>query len=688
MKNILLKLTTIAIFVVLNIPCADADGTWINYTNSNYVRSIIIQGDNVWYSTWGVLVRWNRIDGSYVKYEGTVEKTIRASSIGAGTENMIWVSHGTDDISIFNGSDWKHHVEKEFPFPEITNISKMVTMMVADKNKCIWTASNNGNVLKFEGDDWSNRTIYTPDDGLVSSNGIQSIAVDRNNVKWFGTSSGVSSFDGTEWKTYTTDDGLVKNNVTVIAVDRNNIKWFGTDRGVSSFDGTVWETYTKNDENGFLSNNILGIVVDSENNKWFATSKGISRFDGSSWITYTEENSDIPDNYIQALAVDSEDVLWLSTGRSVYNFAGNGLTWFDGTTWKNYRTEGPVYNIIRYVVVNNDNVKWFYTDLGVSAFDGISWTHYTTNRDSVWNEVKPVVTDQNGVQWFFRDGGGVKSFDGSSWAEYTVDDGLASNTATALTVDKNNVKWIGTDCGVSSFDGYIWKTYTGDNGFVSEEINVIAVDTDNQKWFGTMSCGLWSFDGSTWINYTINNSALKEDRVTDIVVDHNNVKWLLQFPPALQSFDDSVWKTYDGVDEYIPGQVLCMAVDQNNVMWFSTYDGGVFGYNYDSSDYATSIETSDTIPSSTEIFRNFPNPFNSETTIEFTLPNSDFVNMVVYNIAGQKVRTLVYDTISAGKHRVRWNGRNDLGVSLSSGVFFINLITVNTNLSQRIMYVK
>ena len=129
--------------------------------------------------------------------------------------------------------------------------------------------------------------------------------------------------------------------------------------------------------------------------------RGLSRFDGSSWITYTEENSDIPDNYIQALAIDSEDVLWLSTGMSVYNFAGNGLTRFDGTTWKNYRTEGPVYNIIRYAVVDNNNVKWFYTDLGVSRYDGISWSHYTTDRDSVWNEVKPVVTDQNGVQWFF-----------------------------------------------------------------------------------------------------------------------------------------------------------------------------------------------------------------------------------------------------------------------------------------------
>jgi len=47
-------------------------------------------------------------------------------------------------------------------------------------------------------------------------------------VKWFGTDEGAASFDGAEWKHYTTRDGLANNKVRAVAVDRNNVKWFGT----------------------------------------------------------------------------------------------------------------------------------------------------------------------------------------------------------------------------------------------------------------------------------------------------------------------------------------------------------------------------------------------------------------------------------------------------------------------------
>ncbi|HDY88308.1 MAG TPA: T9SS type A sorting domain-containing protein [bacterium] len=70
---------------------------------------------------------------------------------------------------------------------------------------------------------------------IRDSNFIWSVAVDPYNVKWFGTKGGVSSFDGSTWTTYTTEDGLVDNDVTAIAVDADNVKWFGTRNGVSSF---------------------------------------------------------------------------------------------------------------------------------------------------------------------------------------------------------------------------------------------------------------------------------------------------------------------------------------------------------------------------------------------------------------------------------------------------------------------
>ncbi len=65
-----------------------------------------------------------------------------------------------------------------------------------------------------------------------------SIAIDAQGNKWFGTyKGGVSKFDGTNWITYTTEDGLAGNIVCAIAIDAQGNKWFGTDAGVSQLSG-------------------------------------------------------------------------------------------------------------------------------------------------------------------------------------------------------------------------------------------------------------------------------------------------------------------------------------------------------------------------------------------------------------------------------------------------------------------
>jgi len=74
--------------------------------------------------------------------------------------------------------------------------------------------------------------------------------------------------------------------------------------------------------------------------------------------------------------------------------------------------------------------------------------------------------------------------------------------------------------------------------------------------------------------------------------------------------------------------------------------------------------------------QNHPNPFNPETSIEYQLPHSAEVNLTIYNLQGQKVRELVNATKAAGIHSVRWNGRNELGQLVASGLYFYRLEVV------------
>lgn len=83
---------------------------------------------------------------------------------------------------------------------------------------------------------------------------------------------------------------------------------------------------------------------------------------------------------------------------------------------------------------------------------------------------------------------------------------------------------------------------------------------------------------------------------------------------------------------------------------------------------------------------NYPNPFNLTTTIEFTIPSSCFTSLVIYNITGQKVRELVSNKMSAGKHSVVWNGKDDNGNEVSSGIYISRLkMGKHTSLGRMLM---
>ena len=83
-----------------------------------------------------------------------------------------------------------------------------------------------------------------------------------------------------------------------------------------------------------------------------------------------------------------------------------------------------------------------------------------------------------------------------------------------------------------------------------------------------------------------------------------------------------------------------------------------------------------------------PNPFNSSTQIAYHLSNPGPVQLVIYNVLGQSVRTLVDQFQAAGSHRVQWDARGEQGASLSSGVYIIRLSYPGRMETQRLLYLK
>jgi hypothetical protein len=462
------------------------------------------------------------------------------------------------------------------------------------------------------------------------SNDVHAIAIDCVGNKWFGTTDGISKFDGISWTTYTTANSyLVKYDVSTIAVDDVCNVWIGTSRdGVSKFDGSNWTFYTEID--GLASNYVRAIAHDESGSVWFGSAGsfwrtvcqysptwqcrvdwvngGMSKFDGSRWTTYTMGPAA---NGVFAATIDTARHQWFGTE--------GGISHFDGTDWTIYNTinSGLVDDNVQAIAIDGAGEIWIgsvqhmnpcdtrsYIGGGISRFDGNDWATYATNLS-----VYAIAIDDADNKWFGT-AGGVRKFNGNNWTAYTAtNSGLVSNYVFAIAIDNTGNKWFGTYAGVSKFDGTNWTAYTtGNSGLVSNSVRAITIDDAGNKWFGT-DAGVSKFDGTNWSTYTTGNSGLVNNYVRAIAIDpagsiwFGSGQWLGGHSSALivyyrsysgflikevctlftdngvkggvSQFDGSTWITYTTANSGLANNyVPAIAIDGVD-KWFGTWGGGV-----------------------------------------------------------------------------------------------------------------
>jgi len=187
----------------------------------------------------------------------------------------------------------------------------------------------------------------TEKDGLTG-NTVTAIFEDSAGNMWFGTTNGVSCYDGKTFKNFTQKDGLALNTVGAIFEDSKGVLWLGTGRwdtegkGISCYDGKTFKNFTTND--GLAGNTVMDIFEDRDGDLWFATQEGgVSRYDGSAFHNITSgfaccDDYWIRDAYVNAIAQDEVGDLWFGCYGGVSRYDGHTLhnfTTADGlpTTW-------------------------------------------------------------------------------------------------------------------------------------------------------------------------------------------------------------------------------------------------------------------------------------------------------------------------------------------------------------------
>ena len=142
------------------------------------------------------------------------------------------------------------------------------------------------------------------------------------------------------------------------------------------------------------------------------------------------------------------------------------------------------------------------------------------------------------------------------------------------------------------------------------------------------------------------------------------------------------WRVPENIKPY---SRIYAVIDPEDEIPDEIHDNNNKGYNVLGSDFASDIQTERIakVPNRFELLQNYPNPFNPSTTIEYVLPERTDVNLRIYNVLGQHVKTLVNKQQEAGTHKVTFDAGN-----LASGIYFYSLTVKGITMTRRFVLLK
>jgi hypothetical protein len=394
------------------------------------------------------------------------------------------------------------------------------------------------------------------------------------------------------------------------------------------------------------------MAIDSANTKWMGTYKGLVSFDGLGWDIYTPNNSAIPYGNINCMAFDAQGVLWLGIGSKLVSFS-NG-NWF---------TELEYISDLTSIAIDSQNVKWIGIDHeyfgGLLRYNGFNIFIYNEENSGLpGRQVKQVACDALGMLWVASrnefEANGLTRFDGNNWTIYNSSNSLLpGNDINCIAVDSLNYVWVGTDNGMARFNGSTWTVYNSSNSALPHNIvKAIGIDASGVKWISSgrydatinsISSKLVRLAGNSW---TVFPSAIPKGRSFDLIsIDSFGNKWM-----ASQSDIIGLIMYYEGVV-------------QNEDSYIQT-------------------------PADRFMLGNYPNPFASQTNITFKLEKAGQVELNIYNIKGQLVKTLCHEVLSKGQQELVWDGTDKQNRTAAKGLYLCSLNTRDGSSTRKLIKLK
>lgn len=356
--------------------------------------------------------------------------------------------------------------------------------------------------------------------------------------------------------------------------------------------------------------------------------------------------------------------------------------------------------------VNNIYTGTFNYGVYLSTNNGTSWVQTSLNNQFVFSLA---VNGSNIFAGTYGNGLYLSTNNGSTWSLTS----LTNQFVVSLAVSGNNIFAGVYYNGVymSTDNGLTWNQTSLNSG----DVYSLAVSVGN-IYAGTALHGVYisSNNGATWNQSTLNNQTIQS-----LFVNGNDIFAGTYYSAGiyLSTNNGATWNQTSLTNR----SIYSFAVSGNNIIagsdgygvfvssnngtnWVQRNEGlvgaeRVYGlcilnnYIFAASDYSEYRRPlaeligikpiSGQVPGHYSLLQNFPNPFNPTTKIKFSLPKSSFAKLVVYDILGSEMETLVNEQLNAGTYEVNWNASK-----YPSGLYFYKLTSDNYSVTKKMVLIK